>query len=268
MAEYLHRNEFLRQAQQLAVGQKRRIRHGMERTAAMDVYNNDDSWSAYCHRCHISGRVMKEHQRVRQAVVEPDRVSPVPATALHLSQTMEFEQRAIWSLLVQKGCPPGVIPEEEIWYDRTVRRILLKRPTVALGRALDENRTPKWLPYGAWRGHPMVWMTRNGAGAMVLAEDALSGYKVAKAIERYAPSSSACVVATLGTSLTERFLPYCLNRKVLCMYDGDKAGLDGFESIRQRLQVWGQPVLDLRPDRGDPKNMELADIFAKLEGNV
>lgn len=259
------RADWLAQAQRLPIGGKTRIRHGFERTAAMDVYNNDDGWSCYCHRCHEGGWVPKEHQRVRRAVVEPDRVQPVPAAAFHISEASQYESKQIWELLVQKGCPPGVIPEEVLWYDRQSRRILLKRGRVALGRALDPNRLPKWLPYGAWRDVPMVWMTRDGAGAMVLVEDALSGYKVAKAIELYAPSSSVCVVATLGTSISQRFLPYCAGRELVGMYDGDLGGARGFAGIRQRLSVWGMPIHNRAPDKGDPKNMELAAIYERLE---
>ena len=265
MAEFLHREDWLKQAQSIAVGRKQRVRHGFEASAAMDVYNNEDSWSAYCHRCHISGRVMKEHQSVRRIIVEPDRIAPVLATTIPLNDASPYEQKQAWDLLIRKGCPPQVIPEEVLWYDRTVRRIMLRSGPLALGRALDPNRTPKWLPYGAWHGLPMVWTTRQGAGAMVLVEDALSGYKVAKAISTFAPESSLSVVATLGTIITDRFLPYVRGRTIVCMYDGDPAGLAGYNTMQRRLRVWGSPVVDRRPIKGDPKNNDLAEIFAKLK---
>lgn len=265
----LHRDDWLKQAQQLSIGQKRRVRHGAEASNAMDVYNNDDSWSAYCHRCHEGGRVDKVHQSILRRVQEVDRVTPVPATVIRFADATQYEQNRMWSLLIQKGCPPGVIPEELLWYERSVNRLMLLHgsgpDTQALGRALDSWRAPKWLPYGAWFGKPMVWQTRAGAGVTVLAEDALSSYKVAKAIELYAPGSSVRVIATLGTRITEAFLPYVAGDTILCMYDGDKAGLDGFHAMRQRLRVWGKPVLDLRPPVGDPKNNDLATLAERLE---
>lgn len=264
----LPRAEWLHLAQRLAVGQKRRFRHGSERTAALDVWNQEDRWSAYCHRCGTSGVVFKEHQRVRRTVVDADRISPVPADALPLSEAWSIERQTAWALLVQKGCPPGVIPEEILYWSRQARRVLLKCGPVALGRAVDPNRMPKWLPYGDWNGLPMVWTTRRGAGAMVLVEDALSGYKVAKSIDTYAPESSVCVVATLGTKVTSRFLPYCMNRTVVCMYDGDRAGERGYTGVRQRLAPWGQPVLNHAPEVGDPKNMSLSAIFEELKDYV
>lgn len=260
----LHREEWLKQAQQLSIGQKRRIMHGCG-SASLDVYNNDDCWSAYCFRCHDSGRVNKVHQSIIRRVQESNHIQPVPETVMKLSDATPYEQQRMWAMLVQKGCPPGVIPEELLCYERSVNRLMLRQGDQALGRALDSWRTPKWLAFGAWFGKPMVWQTRAGAGVTVLAEDALSSYKVAKAIELYAPGSSVRVIATLGTRITEAFLPYVAGDTILCMYDGDKAGLDGFHAMRQRLRVWGKPVLDLRPPIGDPKNNDLATLAERLE---
>ena len=276
----LHRGEWLAQAQRLAVGRKQRVRHGFEASAAMDVYNDTEKWSAYCHRCHEGATVYKEHQQVRRVIVEPDRIAPVPATLIRLSDATEYEQRRCWELLCRKGCPPGVVPEEMLWFDRSVQRLMLRSGTLALGRSLDQRRLPKWLPYGAWHGLPMTWTTRSDAGgtrhaasvkstSLILTEDALSAHKVAKAIDCYAPNAALSVVATLGTIITDRFLPNVIGRPaVICMYDGDPAGEAGFLSMRKRLSVWGQPVLDMRPLKGDPKNNDLAEIIRKLEGFI
>jgi hypothetical protein len=260
----LPREEWLRQAQQLSVGQKRRIRH-LCGPSALDVYNNPDSWSCWCFRCHDGGRVDKIHQSVLRRVVETNHIQPVPETILKFSDATPYEQRRMWTLLVEKGCPPGVIPEELLWYERSVNRLMIRQGDQALGRALDSWRSPKWLAFGAWFGKPMVWQTRTGAGVTVLVEDALSGYKVAKAIECYAPQSSVRVIATLGTRITDAFLPYIVQDTVLCMYDGDKAGLDGYQAMQKRLRVWGAPVIDLRPPLGDPKNNDLAVLAERMQ---
>lgn len=260
----LPKEEWLRDAQRLAVGQKRRIRHGCG-SSSLDVYNNADSWSCWCFRCHDGGREDKIHQSILRPIVEANHVSPVPATVMRFTDATQYEQQRMWRLLCEKGCPPGVIPEELLWYERSVNRLMLLQSGQALGRALDQWRTPKWLPYGAWHGKPMAWQTRAGAGVTVLVEDALSGYKVAKAIDTYAPQSSVRVIATLGTRITEAFLPYVVQDTILCMYDGDKAGLDGFLAMRKRMRVWGKPVLDLRPPLGDPKNNDLATLAERLQ---
>lgn len=265
MSDRLPPDEWLPQAKALHVGQKRRVRHGFEATAAMDVYNNGDSWTAYCHRCHKNGWVPKQHQRIQEARVEPDRVQPVPADVIHITQAGQYEQRRIWELLVQKGCPPGVLPEEVIWYSQSSNRILLRQGKQALGRALNLKQLPKWLAYGEWWNQPRVWWTRyRAAGPMVLVEDALSSYKVAKAIEHYAPESNVSVLATLGTTVTSLLLPMVQGRDVLCMYDGDKAGADGSAAVKRRLAVFGGTFKDIRPSQGDPKDMTLEAIYERL----
>ena len=271
----LHRDDWLKQAQRLAVGQKKRVRHGFEATAALDVYNNADSWSAYCHRCHEAGRVMKVHQSILRPVQEPDRVAPVPATVMRFADATQYEQQRMWRLLCDKGCPPGVIPEELLWYERSVNRLMLLQGGQALGRALDRWRMPKWLPYGAWHGKPMVWQTRMPVKATELApgvrqawaiaEDALSAYKIAKAMEAHWPNSPVGAMATLGTSVTTASLPYMAGTDVACMYDGDAAGLSGFLAMRKRLNVFGGFTKDARPVKGDPKNMTLEHIAERLE---
>lgn len=267
MRERLPPDEWLGAAKSLSIGQKRRINHGCGKTAACDVFNQVDCWSAYCHRCHIPGWVPKEHQRLRPQVQEdPTRVSPVPADALHISQASAYEQRKVWELLIQKGCPPGVIPEEFIWLSRSTNRILLRQGLRALGRALNAAQQPKWMMYGAWWNHPRLFWTRyRDAGPMVLVEDALSSFKVAKAVEHYAPESSLSVVATLGTVVTSESLKYVQGRDVYCMYDGDSAGAYGAAGLRRRLNVFGGAFYDVRPTVGDPKDMSLQEIAEWLK---
>lgn len=267
MRERLPPDEWLGAAKSLSIGQKRRINHGCGKTAACDVFNQADCWSAYCHRCHLPGWVPKEHQQLRSQVQEdPTRVSPVPADALHLSQTSAYEQRRIWDLLIEKGCPPGVIPEEFIWLSRSTNRILLRQGLRALGRALSAAQQPKWMTYGNWMSQPRLFWTRfRDVGQMVLVEDALSAFKVAKAVEVYAPTSSYSVVATLGTVATSASLKYLAGRDVLCMYDGDQAGAEGSAGLRRRLNVFGGAFRDVRPQTGDPKDMSLQEIAECLK---
>ena len=266
MADKLPPEDWLPQAKELHVGQKRRVRHGFETSAAMDVYNNGDSWSAYCHRCHLAGWVPKQHQQLNQVRVDESRVQPVPADALHISQASPYLQKQIWQLLIQKGCPPGVIPEEHIWHSQSANRILLRQGLQALGRALSARQSPKWLQFGSWWNQPKVWWTRyRDAGPMVLVEDALSSYKVAAAIQHYAPESSVSVLATLGTTLVPSLLPMVMGRDVICMYDGDAAGSVGSAGIKRRLAVFGGRFTDLRPEHGDPKDMTLEALYEKIQ---
>lgn len=263
------KEDWLHIAKRLAIGQKRRVTHGCGRTAALDVYNNVDGWSAYCFRCKESGWVPKEHQQLNSVRVDEDRVQAIPADCLHITQASQYEQKRIWELLVQKGCPPGIIPEEVLWFSRSSNRIVLRQGLLALGRALSQQQQPKWLMYGDWWNQPRILWTRyRGAGPMVLVEDALSSYKVAKAIELYAPESSVSVAAVLGTVVTSASLTLVAGRDVLCMFDGDTAGAVGSRELQQRLAVFGGSFVDIRPEQGDPKDMSLEEICYQLSNQI
>jgi DNA primase len=99
---------------------------------------------------------------------------------------------------------------------------------------------------------------------MVLVEDVLSSYKVAKAIELYAPESSVSVAAVLGTVVTSASLRLVAGRDVLCMFDGDSAGAVGSRELQQRLAVFGGSFTDIRPEQGDPKDQSLEEIACVL----
>lgn len=269
-------DEWLHHAKRLAVGRKRRVRHNEERDCAMDVWNNGDSYSAHCHRCHLSGWVPKQHQQLNVQRVDPNRVQAVPADCLHITQATQYEQSQIWKLLTEKGCPPGVVPEEHLWFSRSTNRILLRQGSQGLGRALSPLQQPKWLAFGDWWNKPRLWFTRyRDAGPMVLAptvqkvlvvaEDALSAYKIAKACDTYSVDADVC--ATLGTVLTTTSLNVVVSnyKSVICMYDPDDAGAIGFTSMRKRLAVFGVSVVDARPTNCDPKLCTLEEIYNKTK---
>ena len=259
------RAEWLAQAQHLCIGQKKRIRHNHERTLALDVYNNDDSWSCWCHRCKEGGTVWKQHQHIRVARVEPDRVQPVPADVIRIRDATRYIQQQIWSLLVKKGIAPEIINEELLWYSPSVNRLLLLFQGRALGRSLSELQLPKWLMYGQWQNHPRIWLTKYSPCApVVITEDALSAHKVGYAMRGYPIS----VLATLGTRLTDSSMTLLLEnscKHLLTMYDGDSAGKSGAHAVKQRVSPFGITcsILEL-PYGYDPKDCSIAQIQALI----
>ena len=258
----MRRDEWLMQAQQLCVGQKKRIHHGFERTAAMDIYNNADSWSCYCHRCKQGAKVWKEHQHINVQRVDADRVQAVPADVIRLADASPHIQREIRTFLVTKGIGPDVINEDVLWYSKDANRLLLLWGGRAMGRALSLNQQPKWLMYGEWQNQPRVWMTKDSGctGTLVITEDALSAHKIAYAIS----TRPVGVLATLGTNLTQRTLMLMLGlgiRHVLCAYDGDAAGDAGASAIRQRIQPFGIAYSRvLLPRDLDPKDLSISEL--------
>ena len=66
MSKHMHEEEWLDQAKRCPLGQARRVYHGAETTPALVVFNKQDAWSAYCHRCHSTGFKAKELVRIVQ----------------------------------------------------------------------------------------------------------------------------------------------------------------------------------------------------------
>lgn len=265
------RSEWLMQAQHLCIGQKKRIRHNKECTAAMDIYNNDDSWSCWCHRCKDGGRVWKEHQHVRVARVDEDRVQAVPADALRIRDATPYVQRQIWKLLISKGIGPEVIPEEILWWSPTANRLLLIWQGRALGRALSPLQQPKWLMYGEWAGQPRVWFTLfNASSPVVITEDALSAHKLSHALAQY--HTAVSVMSCLGTRLTERALALLIQnqtKQIICMFDGDRAGASGADGVRQRVRPFGIQFDEVvLADGYDPKDLTMAELQALVRSKL
>ena len=262
----IHRDEWLMQAQRLSIGQKKRIQHNREHTYAMDVYNNDDSWSCYCHRCKEGARVWKQHQHIRVARIDEDRVQAVPADAIHIRNATPFIQRQIWNLLISKGIGPEVISEDLLWYSATANRLLILHQGRALGRALSPLQQPKWLMFGEWVGQPRVWLTKyNPLGIVVITEDALSAHKVAYAVS----GTHLTVLSTLGTRLTERTLALLIQNQtkhLICMYDGDGAGASGADAARRRVSPFGIKFSEVVLPHGlDPKDLTIDSIQRLIE---
>ena len=264
----MKRDEWLVQAQQLCVGQKKRIHHGFERTAAMDIYNNADSWSCYCHRCKQGARVWKEHQHINVQRVDEARVQAVPADVIRLTNTDGYSQRQIRTFLVSKGIGPEVINEDILWYSKQANRLLLLWNGRALGRALSPNQQPKWLMFGEWASQPRAWMTQDSgtSGTLVITEDALSAHKIAYAMSMHPMG----VLATLGTSVTQRTLMLILSlgiKRLLCAYDGDAAGDAGASAVRQRIRPFGIEYRRVMIPQGlDPKDLTMNEIQALIGG--
>lgn len=261
-------NEWLDDAKKLAIGQKKRIRHCFETDAAMDVYNSVDKWSCYCHRCKEGGVMFKEHQTL-QKIVQPDRVSSLPADTIHINQASDYYVHVISKFLIGKGCPMGIIPNESIWLSVGQERIMLRQGDICIGRTWNSLRQPKWMLFGNWLDRPRIWWVGTGnSDKVILTEDALSAYKVHKSITLYSSPANVSVAATLGTTISSRAISYIAGKTVLCMYDGDNAGRDGYRNMRRNLNVYGCSVIDCRPVANDPKDMSLAAIFESIEGYI
>lgn len=257
------KDEWLPQAERLAVGQTRRVKHNFERDCAMTVSNKHDRYWAYCQRCKDGGVHMKEYVRLDVQPVQRTRLRGLPDNVIRLIETDVAVQHRVWRFLATKGMDPSYIPLHHMWYCPTEHRLILKHNAPwgkAMGRALYENAQPKWLDY-----YPAAWYAPSAVlpvcPNVVLVEDVLSAYKV----QHYMPN--VLVVCSHGTAVRDELLVQLLEaNSVIVFYDGDQAGYDGAHRVRTQLRGVGIPnvrVVDCDAGK-DPKDLHAARIIELL----
>jgi len=263
----LHTSEWLADAKKVPVGQKRRVYHGAELTAAMDVWNNEDSWSCYCHRCHVGGKVYKQYlQRV-------DESAPVFRKYLNkrdlvtldtLHQTDNWKYKRVIKLLHDKGMSTVTVHDLKPMYNTVDDRLVFQFEGVDIGRDCTGRSGAKWLKYHC--DDPLGYVYLQGQNSyqtrepVILTEDLFSAIKV----NHYTGKACMCL---LGTNFTDDKLNFIIDNKsipVLAL-DGDEAGHNGEFKIKRRLDLFGIPYKCANiPNGFDPKDLnpkQLEDLF-------
>lgn len=255
----LPRNEWLPQAQRLAVGMRMRVVHNRERTAAMTISNERDRWWCYCQRCKQGGVVMKDHVLLTapaQAVTVQELTLPTDVQPVMGS---EYEE-AVGRFLASKNMMFPYLPT--VYYSLSARRMLLNDAGHWHGRDLTGRSERKWLNY---HGQKFVGMP---APRTVITEDLFSMYKLRFALR----GSDVQVCCSLGAGIHDAAVLALRNcTDVVCAYDADKAGDAGAAAVRTRLRPFGMRVRRARPPDGqDPKDMDCEDlrdmIYGALDG--
>lgn len=263
---FMHHSEWLSKAKAVPVGQKRRVDHGCGATTSMDVWNNTDSWSAYCHRCHISGRVLKEFLAVvpdeileRKFCDERDLVSLQKLAVDH----PEWYRRTV-VLLQSKGMSTALLEAvgvpHGLWYNKVDHRLVLRFQDVDIGRDCTGRNGAKWLNY--YRANRKTYVYLQGKNVqdtrLVLTEDVFSAMKV-----QY--STGLNTMSLLGTNFDSTKVQQCLGHDVIVCTDGDQAGYDCFQTVRQRLEPLGVQVSKKFPPKGlDPKDLNYNELRGLL----
>ena len=282
----IHRSEWLGQARKVPVGQKRRVFHGAEHTAAMDVYNNEDSWSCYCHRCHASGKVYKQViQKVKEAApVYRKFYNPKDTCSLRqLASTQRHKYDRLVMLLHHKGMSTALIEPYKPRYNLKDDRLCFVIDGVAVGRDCTGLSTAKWLMYHNDDPKGFVYLQGSKIGKtcepVIMTEDLFSAIKV----KHYTGFSTLWLQGTrisdecirlFITSGNDDRVQSRTNRSiknrtaVLCL-DADSAGYAGANTIRSRFNLLGLPVSKVDIPVGlDPKDLdhkELIQHFKHLE---
>lgn len=249
-------------AQRLYIGEYIRTSHPDDRQARPSVIirNTESSYRVYCHRRNVGDTVTKTH--VIPRVAPPD--SELDNTPDDLVQYKELQvdlRNHIARYILAKGVSVDWIPDGVLSYSAKRERIVFQiNSGVSLGRDLTDTSECKWVSYTpdtTNHTHLATTYSYNPYG-LVIVEDVLSMYKVARALDhRYE------VLAALGTKLTLEQLLYASRfNTVHVMLDGDPAGVRGSGSMARSLRgvgITGVVVHHIRKG-ADPKDLHITEI--------
>lgn len=260
----LHHSEWLSKAKAVPIGQKRRVHHGCGATASMDVWNNPDSWSAYCHRCHDSGRQYKEFFTPvpKDVVVYRKYCNSADLLELSVLRSKHHEWfRRVIVLLQAKGVSTALLESvgARLRYNFKDHRLVLTFDGVDIGRDCTGSSPAKWLKYYRDNGLGYVYLQGKDLQdvRVVITEDVFSAAK----ITYYTGLSSMCL---LGTGLDDKKVKTLLGKSVVICTDGDAAGYKAAREIKQRLQVLNVHCTFKIKDGLDPKDMSPYELMEFL----
>ena len=251
----MHHSEWISKAKHVPVGQKRRVDHGCGSTKSLDVWNNSDSWSAYCHRCKTSGKVYKEFYEAIPEDVIVYRKYCNEGDLIELSELAHKEPlwyRRVIVLLQSKGVSTELLRAVGacLKYNLKDHRLVLRFPRVDLGRDCTGTNGAKWLRYYRDDGDGYLYLQGENVldKRVCITEDFFSAAK----IRYYTGLSALCL---LGTSLDDTKVHLLMDKAVYVCTDGDQAGYDCYDQIKRRLAPLGVDVLNKITDGYDPKDL-------------
>lgn len=265
----LHHSEWLDAAKRVPLGQKRRVYHGAERTAAMDVRNNSDSWSAYCHRCGTSGWYSKGY---REKLPERSQVSQKylgrDTVPIHALQAYPEKYKALVTFLQSKGVSTTVLAELNPVYNLDDNRLVFSTQGVTIGRDVLGAHVAKWYRYyneGAGEflylqgSNPRYVQERE---IVYVTEDLFSAQKL-----RYYTGCTA--ICALGTRVPDSLLVRLLDKACCATGDGDVGGQKLNGSLRRLCSTHCIPFSVYPvPDGYDPKDLNPFEINKLVEDLV
>ena len=259
----LHHTEWLALAKNVPLGQKRRVTHGAEPSPAMDVYNNVDSWSCYCHRCHQGGKVSKGY--VAQSVPEPQRLKYCNSKDLIELHKLSVEQPLVYKELVyllhRKGMSTVLLEPYRPMYNTKDQRLVLRFKGVTVGRDLELTNAvrPKWYKYAV--DNPVKFLYLQGKSKqskyIVLHEDLFSCIKTT----HYTGLSTMWL---MGTNFENEKLNFIMENKLypIITLDGDSAGQIGTRNINNSLALFDIDCTTVDVPLGlDPKDLKPSQLL-------
>lgn len=248
---------------QLAVGQRRRVRHCGEDRAALESRGHNGV-RLYCFRCGHSGFTPLAPE-LRRPLPPPtpklarypeDAGVPLPVKYRAWLAGMGFGEwernnllRVFWSEELQRAVFPA---SGQFW----------------LARSLSDQ--PKWLtaPYGRDKCVQVFGPAQPvlSPGVVVLTEDLLSAAKIGNAL-RCGGVAGTLAVPCFGTSPSPAVLAYAASAgSVVVWLDPDDAGQRAGLRVALRLRAIGRAatVMPTRPGDKDPKLLANEEILCRL----
>lgn len=209
--------------------------HGAEATAAMDVYNSETYWSAYCHRCHEWGKVYKQYAaKVQEVAIERKYFKAADCVPVDKVAPEVFNR--IVYLLHTKGVSLHLLAPYKPLYNKVDKRLVFLFDKVEVGRDTLGTNNAKWLVYyrADPKGYVYLQSKKESDTDLVLTEDLFSAIK----IRHYTGKACMCL---LGTNFTDTKLDFIIqnNFTPVLALDGDKGGWDGEATIKRRLDLLG-----------------------------
>lgn len=278
----MHRSEWLDLAKRVPVGQSRRFRHGAEGRSNLVVYNNPDSWSAYCHSCKVGGKVYKELLQKVDVAAPVYRKYLNSSTLCALQDLPKAKYKDLVLLLHSKCISTVLLNKFNPKYNTEDDRLVFQFNGVSIGRDCTGRSNAKWLHYHHDNPKEFVYLQGRLVGdcePLILVEDLFSAIK----INQYTGWSTLCC---LGTRISDEIIRFvtsgtytsseqgavhtrAVRRFAVAAFDGDCAGLHAERSLISRLSIRGVGYRTVRIPSGlDPKDLnhtQLVETFKFLE---
>lgn len=266
--------EWLNDAKKVPVGQSRRVFHGAEKRPNLQVYNNSDSWSAWCYACSEGGKVRKEVlERVVEAPPKFQKYLTLSDTCTLQELSTEHPQRfkRLVLLLHRKGVSTTLLAPYKPLYSLVDDRLVLAFNGRYVGRDVTERHHAKWLVYHNNQHVPIhfVYFPTENKGQnsepVVLTEDVLSAIKV----HAYTGLST---LWCMGTHVSDAIVSFLITHSAplkhpILAFDGDAAGDKAKRIASTRLSIRGVDFTAVRvPDNYDPKDLTPLELNKLFEG--
>lgn len=253
----LPREEWLADAQHLAIGASNRVYHGAEHRRNLVVWNKQDRWECWCHACNDGAVVFKEHVQMRPQ--EP------PPPVLHTAPTLLLapDLPDIHKHLHEKGVSLTLLRDFNPQYSPTDKRIVLQSGGTMLGRDMTGRSPMKWCHYYGPR-----FFLAGSTGTLVLTEDVYSAIKIkyyANQDPRVQTLGGVQALACMGTGLgAPQRAALMQSSACIRWFDPDAAGQKADTLYSRACRAFGIPSAQARNTRAcDPKNhtpQEIKDI--------